>query len=124
MDEFEEFKIQREEMNEKIFSLKNKQINRFYALDTGAYLEGALPVKIKELLGLATSLVLRCEDCIKYHMVRVVQEGCTDEEIGETLSIALIVGGSIVIPEMRKAVDDLFKLREKQAKGLPINELL
>ena len=57
-------------------------------------------------------------------MVRVVQEGCTDEEMGETLSIALIVGGSIVIPEMRRAVDNLYKLREKQAKGLPINELL
>jgi len=124
MDEFEEYSVKRKEMNEKIFSLKNKQINRFYALDTGVYLEGALPVKVKELLGLATSLVLRCSDCIRYHMIRLIQEGCTDDEIGETLSIALIVGGSIVIPEIRKAVDDLFKLREKQAKGLSIDEIL
>jgi len=124
MDEFEEFKIKRKKMNEKIFSLKNKQINRFYALDTGAYLEGALSIKVKELLGLATSLVLRCGDCIRYHMIRAIQEGCTDDEISETLSIALIVGGSIVIPEIRKTVDDLFKLREKQSEGLSIDEIL
>lgn len=124
MDEFEEFKAERKEMNEKIFSLQNKQINRFYALDTGAYLEGALSVKVKELMGLSTSLVLRCEDCIKYHMIRAVQEGCTNEEIAETLSISLIVGGSIVIPEMRRAVDTLFKIRNKQKEGLPIDDLL
>ena len=124
MDEFEDFKIQRREMNEKIFNLQNKQINRFYALDTGAYQEGVLSVKIKELMGLSTSLVLRCEDCIRYHMIRAVQEGCTDDEIAETLSIALIVGGSIVIPEMRRAVDSLFKLRTKQQKGESLDDIL
>jgi len=124
MDEFEEFKTKRREMNEKIFSLQNKQINRFFALDTGAYLEGALTVKTKELMGLSTSLVLRCEDCIKYHIIRAVQVGCTDEEIAETLSIAMIVGGSIVVPEMRRAVDTLFQLREKQKKGETLEYLL
>ena len=124
MDEFEDFKIQRREMSEKIFNLQNKQINRFYALDTGAYQEGVLSVKIKELMGLSTSLVLRCEDCIRYHMIRAVQEGCTDDEIAETLSIALIVGGSIVIPEMRRAVDSLFKLRTKQQKGESLDDIL
>ena len=124
MDEFEEFKVERKEMNEKIFNLQNKQINRFYALDTGAYQEGALPINFKELLGLSISLVLRCEDCIKYHMIRAVQEGCSDDEIAETLSIALIVGGSIVIPEMRRAVDTLYKLRAKQEKGESIDNLL
>ena len=124
MDEFEDFKIYRKRMNEKIFDLKNKQINRFYSLDTGSYLEGALQVKVKELLGLSTSLVLRCGDCVKYHMIRAVQEGCSDDEISETLAIALIVGGSIVIPEMRKAVDTLYKLRDKQKEGFSLDELL
>ena len=124
MDEFEEFKIKRKEMNEKIFNLQNKQINRFYALDTGAYQEGALPVNFKELLGLSTSLVLRCEDCIKYHMIRAVQEGCSDDEIAETLTVALIVGGSIVIPEMRRAVDTLYQLRAKLNNGESLYDLL
>ena len=124
MDEFEEFKIKRNKMNDKIFSLQNKQINRLFALDTGAYQEGALPVKFKELLGLATSLVLRCEDCIKYHIIRVIQEECTDDEIAETFSIALLVGGTIVIPELRRAVDTLFKIKEKQKLGESIDDLL
>ncbi len=124
MEKLEEFKEFRKEMDEKIFDLQNKQINRFYAIDTGAYLEGALPVKIKELLGLSTSLVLRCEDCIRYHVIRAVQEGCTDDEIAETLSISLIVGGSIVIPEMRRAVNVLSQLREKQKKGESLDNIL
>ena len=87
MNELFDFKTYREEMNEKIFNLQNKQINRLFALDTGAYLDGELSKKIKELLGLVSSLVLRCDDCVKYHMIRVVQEGCTDGEIAETLAI-------------------------------------
>jgi len=124
MDEYKEFKSKRKEMNEKIFSLHNKQINRLFALDTAAYQEGALPIKFKELLGLATSLVLRCEDCIRYHMIRVVQEGCSDDEIAETLAISLLVGGTIVIPELRRAVDDLVKLKEKQNLGESIEDLI
>ena len=124
VNEFENFRKHREEMNEKIFALQNKQINRFYALDTGVYLEGALPAKFKELLGLSTSLVLRCEDCIRYHIIRSVQEGNSDDEIAETLVISLIVGGSIVIPEMRRAVEVLSQLREKQANNESIEDLL
>ena len=124
MDELIEFNEYRKAMNEKIFALKNKQINRFFSLDTTTYMEGALSVKVKELMGLATSMVLRCEDCIKYHIIRSVQLGCTDDEIAETIAVAMIVGGSIIIPEMRRAVDTLSKLREKQQNGESIEELL
>lgn len=124
VNEFENFRKYREEMNEKIFALQNKQISRFYALDTGAYLDGALSSKFKELLGLSTSLVLRCEDCIRYHIIRSVQEGNSDDEIAETLAISLIVGGSIVIPEIRRAVEVLSQLREKQANNESIEDLL
>jgi len=124
MDHLMEFKEFRKKINEKIFSLGNKQINRFFALDSACYRQGALPTKFKELLGLATSAVLRCEDCITYHMIRVVQEGCTDDEIAETLAIALIVGGSITIPEIRRAVNVLTILREKQKNGEPIDNLI
>ncbi|MHA1398348.1 MAG: carboxymuconolactone decarboxylase family protein [Candidatus Heimdallarchaeaceae archaeon] len=124
MEDLKAYKKYREEMNKKIFELKNKQINRFFSLDTSTYFEGALPVKIKELMGLATSTVLRCEDCIKYHLIRAIQEGCSDDEIVETLSISLIVGGSIVIPELRRAVDTLVALREMENKGEKIDDLL
>ena len=124
VNEFENFRKYREEMNEKIFALQNKQISRFYALDTGVYLDGALSSKFKELLGLSTSLVLRCEDCIRYHIIRSVQEGNSDDEIAETLAISLIVGGAIVIPEIRRAVEVLSQLREKQANNESIEDLL
>jgi AhpD family alkylhydroperoxidase len=124
MDELFDFKKHRDEMNEKIFNLENKQINRLFALDTGAYLDGELSKKIKELLGLVSSLVLRCDDCVKYHMIRVVQEGCTDGEIAETLAIGLIVGGTITVSALRKAVDNLSKLREMQSKGQSLENLL
>jgi AhpD family alkylhydroperoxidase len=119
-----DFKKHREEMNEKIFSLQNKQINRLFSLDTGAYLDGELSKKTKELLGLVSSLVLRCDDCVKYHIIRAVQEGCTDGEIAETLAIGLIVGGTITVPCLRNAVDNLSKLREMQSKGQSLEDLL
>ncbi|MCG3226262.1 MAG: carboxymuconolactone decarboxylase family protein [Candidatus Heimdallarchaeota archaeon] len=124
MDELFDFKKHRDEMNEKIFKLQNKQINRLFALDTGAYLDGELSKKIKELLGLVSSLVLRCDDCVRYHMIRVVQEGCTDGEIAETLAIGLIVGGTITVSALRNAVDNLSKLREMQSKGQSLEDLL
>ncbi len=124
MDELFDFKKHRDEMNEKIFKLQNKQINRLFALDTGAYLDGELSKKIKELLGLVSSLVLRCDDCVRYHMIRVVQEGCTDGEIAETLAIGLIVGGTIKVSALRNAVDNLSKLREMQSKGQSLEDLL
>lgn len=124
MDELFDFKKHRDEMNEKIFKLQNKQINRLFALDTGAYLDGELSKKIKELLGLVSSLVLRCDDCVRYHMIRVVQEGCTDGEIAETLAIGLIVGGTITVSALRNAVDNLSKLREMRSKGQSLEDLL
>jgi AhpD family alkylhydroperoxidase len=107
----EEFRRFREKMNERILEAENLEIRRFFALDSRAYEEGALPVKTKELLGLVASLVLRCDDCITYHMVRCVEEGSTDAELLEACSVGLIVGGSIVIPHLRRAVATLDELR-------------
>jgi AhpD family alkylhydroperoxidase len=84
---------------------------RFFALDGQAYQDGALPVKTKELLGLVASAVLRCDDCIAYHIDQCVKAGCSDEELWETLDIALIVGGSIVIPHLRRGVEFLDQCR-------------
>ena len=117
MDELEEFRRYRERMNARILSAGNLGIKRFFALDSRAYEKGALDVKTKELLGLAASTVLRCSDCITYHVVRCVQEGVSDEELLEALSVALVVGGSITIPHIRRAVDMLDQCRQKQKKG-------
>lgn len=102
LKEFREF---RERMNAEILGENNLVINRFFALDGRAYESGALDVKTKELLGLVASLVLRCDDCVTYHLVRCAEEGATRDEVFETASIGLIVGGSIVIPHLRRAVD-------------------
>ncbi len=100
-----EFRAFRERMNTRILGENNLVINRFFALDGRAYEGGALDVKTKELLGLVASMVLRCDDCITYHLVRCAEEGVTRDEVFETMSIGLIVGGSIVIPHLRRAVD-------------------
>ena len=90
---------------------------RFFNLDHQAYKEGALPVKTKELLGLVASLVLRCDDCIAYHIVRCYEEGVEAEELEETLSIGLVVGGSITIPHLRRAFDAWDELQKGNANG-------
>jgi len=100
----EEFRAFRERMNERILDADNLVINRFFALDTQTYKDGALPTKTKEMLGLAASMVLRCDDCIAYHVIRCVEEGATSDELFEVFSVALVVGGSIVIPHLRRAV--------------------
>lgn len=112
LQEFREF---RERMNERILDSGNLDIKRFFALDSRVYENGALPTPTKELLGLVASLVLRCDDCISYHLVRCAEEGFSDAEILETLSIGLVVGGSIVIPHLRRAVDTLDEIRTSQA---------
>jgi AhpD family alkylhydroperoxidase len=117
LDELEEFKRYRERMNERILSADNLGIKRFFALDSRAYEKGALDVKTKELLGLAASTVLRCNDCITYHVIRCVQEGVSDEELFEALNVALVVGGSITIPHIRRAADTLDQCRKKQKEG-------
>ena len=99
--EFREF---RERMNAEILGEQNLVINRFFALDTRAYEAGALDVKTKELLGLVASMVLRCDDCITYHVVRCQEEGVSRAEAFEAMSVGLVVGGSIVIPHLRRAV--------------------
>lgn len=106
-DRLKQFREFRERMNARILESGNLEIKRFFALDTRAYEEGALPVKTKELLGLVASLVLRCDDCITYHIVRCREEGVTREEFFETLNVALVVGGSITIPHIRRAVETL-----------------
>jgi AhpD family alkylhydroperoxidase len=112
----EEFRLFRERMNERILEAGNLEIKRFFALDTRTYEEGALPVKTKELLGLVASMVLRCDDCITYHIVRCKEEGVTNEEFFETFSVGLVVGGSIVIPHLRRAVDTLDQLNATVAE--------
>ncbi|MFQ5823315.1 MAG: carboxymuconolactone decarboxylase family protein [bacterium] len=97
----------RSEMNEKILNCGFNDYKKFFALDHKAYIEGALSAKVKELMGLVASMVLRCNDCIFYHLDRSVEEGATREELYEAMNIALIVGGSIVIPHLRYAFDVL-----------------
>lgn len=116
LSELEEFRRYRERMNARILSSGNLGIKRLFALDSRAYEKGALDSKTKELLGLVASLVLRCNDCITYHVIRCVQEGVSDEEFFESLNVALVVGGSITIPHMRRAVETLDQCREKQKK--------
>lgn len=100
----EDFKRTREAQNDLVLKEANLGIKRFFNLDEAAYQEGALPRKTKELLGLVSSAVLRCDDCIRYHLGRCHEEGVNDEELNEALNIALIVGGSIVIPHFRRAM--------------------
>ncbi|ACL69648.1 carboxymuconolactone decarboxylase family protein [Halothermothrix orenii] len=116
MDDLKMFREYREKMNEKILSEKNLNINRFFNLDTRVYKDGYLSSKTKEMLGLVSSMVLRCDDCIKYHLIRCKEEGVIREEFFEIFSVALIVGGSIVIPHLRRAVDFLEELEKKQEK--------
>ncbi len=101
----EEFNEYRSKMNERIMSEDNKFFKRFFNLDTNAYNEGALPVKTKEMLGLVASMVLRCDDCIKYHLEGCKKNGVSDAEVWEVFEIANLVGGSIVIPHFRRAVE-------------------
>ena len=109
-----EFRRFRERMNQEILGEGNLVINRFFNLDGRTYEAGALDVKTKELLGLVASLVLRCDDCITYHVIRCREEGVTRAEAFEAMSIGLIVGGSIVIPHFRRAVA---RWSEVEAKG-------
>ncbi|PZQ28189.1 MAG: carboxymuconolactone decarboxylase family protein [Stenotrophomonas acidaminiphila] len=105
----------RQRMNKRILDEPNQVVRRFFALDTQTYQAGALDVKTKELLGLVASMVLRCDDCISYHVAQCKEAGVTREEFFETFSVGLVVGGSIVIPHLRRAVDFLDQLEGGQA---------
>jgi AhpD family alkylhydroperoxidase len=100
-------------MNDIILNAGNLTVNRFFALDSRAYEAGALGVKAKEMLGLVASLVLRCDDCVTYHVVRCKEEGVTDEEMLGVFAVGLVVGGSIVIPHLRRAMARLEEFREQ-----------
>ncbi|MCL4741229.1 MAG: carboxymuconolactone decarboxylase family protein [Phycisphaerales bacterium] len=110
-----EFRAFREKMNARIVEQKDTVINRFFALDTQAYKPGALDARTKEIAGLSASLVLRCDDCIAYHVIRCKEEGVSDREIWDVLGIGLIVGGSIVIPHLRRAVALLDEINRQDA---------
>lgn len=110
----EEFDAYRSKMNDRILSGDNKIIKRIFNLDTNAYAPGALDVKTKELLGLVASTVLRCDDCVKYHLKTCKEVGLTTEEVMEALSIATLVGGTIVIPHLRRAYEFWDALQETE----------
>lgn len=116
MDRMEAFNEYRARMNERIFEIEHRGIKRFFNLDTACYAEGALPAKTKELLGLVASMVLRCNDCIDYHVEQCIQAGYTDEELWDAMNVALIVGGSIVIPHLRHAVESVDLLRKRETE--------
>ena len=122
-DPIREFREYREKMNKKIVEHDNKVMKRLYNLDTNTYLDGALPAKVKEMLGLASSMVLRCDDCIKYHLEKCHEKGVTSEELFEIFAVANLVGGTIVIPHTRRALEywDLLSVsRESGGVGLGV----
>jgi AhpD family alkylhydroperoxidase len=111
LDDFREYRLK---MNERIMAADHLGIKRFFNLDTVCYEDGALPGKTKELLGLVASAVLRCNDCIDYHLIQCVEAGWTDEELVDALNVSLVVGGSIVIPHLRHAMETIDLLRQEQ----------
>ena len=115
-DRVREFSEFRQRMNQRILAEPNQVVRRFFALDTQTYQAGALDVKTKELCGLVASMVLRCDDCISYHVAQCKDAGVTREEMFEAFSVGLVVGGSIVIPHLRRAVDFLDQLESGAAQ--------
>jgi AhpD family alkylhydroperoxidase len=115
LEEFREYRLR---MNKRISEAGHLGINRFFNLDTAAYHDGALTGRTKELLGLVASAVLRCDDCVDYHLVQCVEAGYSDEELTDALNVALVVGGSIVIPHLRHAMEtiDLLRAEEPQER--------
>jgi AhpD family alkylhydroperoxidase len=110
------FRAYREKMNKNILSSGNKVIRRLYNIDTNTYLDGALSSKTKEMLGLVSSMVLRCDDCIKYHLEKCNERDVSTEELFEIFSVAILVGGTIVIPHTRRALEYWEALLEEKAK--------
>ncbi|MCP4762725.1 MAG: carboxymuconolactone decarboxylase family protein [archaeon] len=108
----EKFENERESLNDTVMKYANLNLKRFYNLDSQVYQKGALPCKTKELLGLVTSLVLRCDDCILYHLIQCQKNGITDDELEEAITIGLAVGGSITIPHLRRAFKAWDEMKE------------
>lgn len=105
MDIVDSFNEYRSKMNDSILNADNKVLKRIFNLDTNTYAEGAIDVKTKEMLGLACSMVLRCDDCVKYHLQKCHEIGLSKEEVFEVFAIANLIGGTIVIPHLRRAVE-------------------
>lgn len=112
LNRLEKFRQEREEKNKKVLDLGHLGIKRFFNLDSNTYKDGALDLKTKELLGLVASTVLRCNDCIDYHLEQCAKAGSTKDEIIDALNVALVVGGSIVIPHLRHAVETIELLQD------------
>jgi AhpD family alkylhydroperoxidase len=112
MSRLDEFSAYRTRMNDRIAAIDHLGIKRFYNLDTNAYKDGALDGRTKELLGLVASMVLRCNDCIDYHIIQCVDAGWSDAELHDAFNVGLVVGGSIVIPHLRHAVETLDLYRQ------------
>lgn len=112
-DQLKEFNDYRAKMNERILASDNLVIKRLYNLDTNTYMDGALPTQTKEMLGLVASMVLRCDDCIKYHLIQCKQQGITTEQVYEIFAVANIVGGTIVIPHTRRAAEFWDEIEKK-----------
>ena len=115
-DRVQEFNDFRSKMNERILGVENRAIKRFFGVDTLTYEPGALDAKTKEMLGLVASMVLRCDDCISYHIQQCKKEGVTDAEMFDIFSVALVVGGSIVIPHLRRGVAFLDELNRQSTR--------
>lgn len=113
MDLIEEFNQYRSKMNSQILAADNKIIKRIFNLDTNAFEEGAVDVVSKEFVGLACSMVMRCDDCVKYHLGKCYELGVTTEQVFEIFAIANLIGGTIVIPHLRRAVDYWQALRDE-----------
>ena len=105
-DKVKEYQEYRQMMNDRLLSAdNNKIIKRIFNLDTNAYMDGALDARTKEMLGLVASMVLRCDDCIKYHLIQCHEQGVKTDEMMEIFGVANLVGGSIVIPHTRRALE-------------------
>jgi AhpD family alkylhydroperoxidase len=114
-ERLEQFRAYRERMNARLLESGTQTTKRFFNLDGAAYCAGTLDARTKELLGLAASLVLRCDDCVAYHVIRSLEEGATEQQVVETFDIALVVGGSIVIPHLRRGRELLDELLAGQS---------
>ncbi|MEZ4826122.1 MAG: carboxymuconolactone decarboxylase family protein [Bacteroidia bacterium] len=116
MSQVQAFNDFREKMNKRILDSDSKIIKRIYNLDTNTYQEGALDVRTKELIGLSASMVLRCDDCVRYHIQSSLEAGATEKELMEVFEISLLVGGTIVIPHLRRAVAFMDECMEERKK--------
>ncbi|MHA2393229.1 MAG: carboxymuconolactone decarboxylase family protein [Promethearchaeota archaeon] len=124
MKDLKAFNEFRKKMNERIINCGHLGLKRFWALDSRAYEPGHLDEKTLEFMGLTTSMVLKCDDCVTYHIIRLIQLGATNEELYEALNVSLIVGGSITIPHIRRAFETMDTCRELQKKDLNLKSLL